>query len=315
VNLLSGKLKLFRVARIDVYLHVLFLILLAWRLLTSKDVDSLRWNCIVLAILFVSILLHEFGHCFGARAIGGDADEILMWPLGGLAFLHHPRTPWASFVATAAGPAVNLVLGVAGYGIHSALSKPIALDGYWWTYHGIAALYGTNLFLLIFNVIPAFPMDGGRLFQTILWPWIGYKRSLRITIYLAFACGTGMVVLGLAQFAKDQLPELAGIGLFVLLSSWQELQRLHAEEAADAAEPWRQSLDPALELDSGPGPIQRFLDRRAVSKRLKAEEDDKKRAERLDVVLKRVSEVGMNGLTPEERTFLEEESARRRKKP
>src|SRR5262245_14673225 len=61
-------------------------------------------------LLLVSVLLHEFGHCFGARWVNGDATEVLIWPLGGLATVDVPHTPWAKFLTTAAGPAVNLVL-------------------------------------------------------------------------------------------------------------------------------------------------------------------------------------------------------------
>src|SRR5215813_282839 len=62
------------------------------------------------AIIFLTVLLHEFGHCFGARAVNGDAQEILMWPLGGLASVDVPHTPRANFITTLAGPAVNFFL-------------------------------------------------------------------------------------------------------------------------------------------------------------------------------------------------------------
>src|SRR4029077_17752061 len=66
--------------------------------------------CIVMGLLFLSVLAHEFGHCFGARYVNGDAREILMWPLGGLASVDVPHTPRANFITTVCGPAVNLVL-------------------------------------------------------------------------------------------------------------------------------------------------------------------------------------------------------------
>src|SRR5262245_20112957 len=65
---------------------------------------------VLMLMLFASVLLHEFGHCFGARWVDGEANEVLIWPLGGLANLEVPHTPWANFVATVAGPVVNLVL-------------------------------------------------------------------------------------------------------------------------------------------------------------------------------------------------------------
>src|SRR5262245_29941473 len=65
---------------------------------------------VLTAIAFFSTVLHELGHCFGARSVEGDAEKVLIWPLGGLASVETPHTPWANFVATAAGPAVNLLL-------------------------------------------------------------------------------------------------------------------------------------------------------------------------------------------------------------
>lgn len=318
--LLGGKVKLFRASRIDVHMHVLFIIFVAWRLLIRPEnptptwAEHLEWTGLVTAILFVSILLHEFGHCFGARSVGGDAEEILMWPLGGLAFVDHPRRPWPSFVTIIAGPAVNAVLALAGFAVYKLIPPPTELDAYGWTYYGLEALWGTNLALLLFNVIPAFPMDGGRLFQTFLWPWIGYRRAMRIAIYLAFVCGTAMVAVGLARpkFVDRGVPELFCIGLFVLFSSWRELERVRHEDAADAAEPWRRSIDPELELDSGPGPIDRFMERRTEARRQREEEEEKKRDERLDEILRQVHHSGLQSLTPAERDFLEKESARRR---
>ena len=69
-------------------------------------------SCVILTLLFLSVLVHEFGHCFGARFVGGDCQEILMWPLGGLAYVDVPHTPRANFITAAAGPAVNLFLCV-----------------------------------------------------------------------------------------------------------------------------------------------------------------------------------------------------------
>src|SRR5712692_4399243 len=69
--------------------------------------------CMLMAVLFVSVLLHEFGHCFGARMVDGDAHEILLWPLGGLAAIEVPHTPRANFVTALAGPLVNVLFFVA----------------------------------------------------------------------------------------------------------------------------------------------------------------------------------------------------------
>jgi stage IV sporulation protein FB len=102
---------------IPVKVNVLFPLVAAGLILRAafqKDVPSGSWidAAMLMALLFVVVLLHEFGHCFGARAVDGDAQEVMMWPLGGLAFVDVPHTPRANFIATVAGPAVNVVICV-----------------------------------------------------------------------------------------------------------------------------------------------------------------------------------------------------------
>src|SRR5437867_2558335 len=109
------SLLLGRFFGIPVRVHWLFPFVAAGLILQAalqKDVIPGTWiDAMMLeALLFGVILLHEFGHCFGARAVDGDAQEVLMWPLGGLAFVDVPHTPRANFIATAAGPAVNVVI-------------------------------------------------------------------------------------------------------------------------------------------------------------------------------------------------------------
>src|SRR2546421_9489053 len=112
----SWSFPLGRFFGIPVRVHVWFpavaaglILYAAWK----KDVIPGTWidAAMVEALLFGIVLLHEFGHCFGARAVDGDAQEVLMWPLGGLAFVDVPHTPRAHFVTVVCGPAVNLVLG------------------------------------------------------------------------------------------------------------------------------------------------------------------------------------------------------------
>jgi Zn-dependent protease len=125
---MSWALQVFRAYGIPVKVHIFFIVItlgLFLRQVLSKDnpvwwVDVLAFTVL---LPFVIVLLHEFGHCFGARFVGGEAKEILMWPLGGLAYVDVPHTPRANFIATAAGPAVNVgiclvctvVLAVAGF--------------------------------------------------------------------------------------------------------------------------------------------------------------------------------------------------------
>src|SRR5688500_14143974 len=112
---LTWSLPLFRLYGIIVKVHVLFPVVAAGIILRSafeKNAIAGTWIdvAMVMALLFVTVLLHEFGRCFGARMVDGEASEVLMWPLGGLAFVDVPQTPRANFITTIAGPAVNLII-------------------------------------------------------------------------------------------------------------------------------------------------------------------------------------------------------------
>ncbi len=114
---MTWALPVFRAFGIQVKIHVLFIVVtlgLYLRQVTMKDAYVSPWDVFAFTVLllFVVILLHEFGHCFGGRAVGGEAHEILIWPLGGLAFVDVPQTPRAHLVTVAAGPGVNLLICV-----------------------------------------------------------------------------------------------------------------------------------------------------------------------------------------------------------
>src|SRR6266542_2401733 len=105
-----------RLFGVTIRIHVLFplvAVALILRAACEQGVPPGGWidATVLMALLFLSVLLHEYGHCFGARAVNGDAHEVLLWPLGGLAAVDVPHTPRANLITAAAGPAVNLFLG------------------------------------------------------------------------------------------------------------------------------------------------------------------------------------------------------------
>src|SRR5207244_11977431 len=159
-------------------------------------------------------LLHEFGHCFGARLVDGDAHEVLLWPLGGLAAVDVPHTPRANFLTAAAGPLVNLFLCLAAGSALTMLHIQPPFNPWWpaiqfnaerilppdlsgWS--GplqsppgtavilLARFFWVNWVLFLLNVLlPGFPMDGGRLVQCILWPRLGFREATRLAIGAGF---------------------------------------------------------------------------------------------------------------------------------
>src|SRR5450755_3553902 len=108
---MSGSLRIFTVAGISVYVHWSWLLvgylILEFR---TNDYDSQVWNVAEYLSLFVIVLLHEFGHSLACRQVGGRADEIVLWPLGGIAFVDPPPRPGAVLWSIAAGPLVNVAL-------------------------------------------------------------------------------------------------------------------------------------------------------------------------------------------------------------
>src|SRR5215207_1838093 len=196
---------LFTVARISVSLHVMSILLLVFQMLDAGTIAKAAGSSVLQALgmvlalagmLFLFVLLHEFGHCFGCRYVGGRADDILMWPLGGLAYCDPPDRPWENLVTTLCGPAVNLAfcllmfpflvyLGVPALDLLNPFASPYLLYKFdWWP---IAFAYKINQCLFMFNVfLPVYPMDGGRILQEILWFRKGKRQSTLI------ACNVGM---------------------------------------------------------------------------------------------------------------------------
>ena len=131
------------------------------------------------------VLLHEFGHALACRQVGGQANQIVLWPLGGVAYVAPPPRPGATLWSIAAGPLVNVALA------------PF-LGVLWWLGHasGWAETIRTaiNLLrrfasltgLLIFNMLPIYPLDGGQILQSLLWFVLGRARSLMVTVVIGF---------------------------------------------------------------------------------------------------------------------------------
>lgn len=217
---------------VDVQVHSLFVLWIAWRVLSASPANrawEIEWNL----LLFGSVFLHEMGHCFGARQVGGVANRVVLYPLGGLAMLRTPQTAWAEFLSTAAGPFVNFLLCFVGFGLFVAgggLGEVHSESVLGVVQHGTAlASVGANIlwinFLLFgFNVIPAFPMDGGRIFRAMLWPLFGWRNATLIATVLGMVFGG---LFGLWGLSLGQV-FMAMIGGYIAFVSYLEFQRARA---------------------------------------------------------------------------------------
>lgn len=194
--MIKGAFPLFKFAGIQVYLHYLWFLVAIWEFSQlSRRYNSPIWGIFEYLALMAIVLVHEFGHALACRQTGGQADTIMLWPLGGVAFVNPPQRPGAYLWSIAAGPLVNVVLipvftvlwSMAGRA-HLGLSNPDA-------YRFIGTLWSMNLLLLVFNILPIYPLDGGQLVRGLLWFWLGRIHSLRVAsiIGLVGAIGIGVI--------------------------------------------------------------------------------------------------------------------------
>src|SRR5262245_27340543 len=393
---MSWSVPLFRVFGIPVRLHIFFIIIvigLIFRQTLLTQYEDVWWLDIVLltvVVLFVSVLLHELGHCVGARRVGGEAREILIWPLGGLAYVETPHRWKALFITTAAGPAVNvLICIVCTIALVSAGFKPSLnpiIDPHYAatknfhdgrTYSSIytAKIYkaGTttaeqptfkefqakreeyeknhpwpkvtdreaydeamkqmgyeravtpvwavwvfrifwlNWILFLFNMIPAYPLDGGQLLQSLIWARTDYRRGVVVAGYTGFAVAILFIIVSIAS--NEAL--FLGLALFMLYMASMKLAQLEAEEG-----PFGYDFSAgytSLEKDDDPPPqpkrpgfITRWWQARKARKAAREAEQRAKEEERMDQILEKIARSGKGSLTDEERRFLERVSARKR---
>lgn len=217
-----------RIAGIPVRLHASLLLclpLFAWTFVPAgTGLVGILWGCVYAAGLFGSILLHEVGHSLVARRQGSVILDILLLPIGGMARIAgmSPR-PRDELAVAAAGPAVSLVLGAAGWFL-----APVVWHLNPWIGIVMDSLGCMNLMLGLFNLIPAYPMDGGRIFRALLSPRLGPARATRIAATVARVIAILFVVRAVwPWFHGGQIRIfLLLIALFVYQSATAELHRI-----------------------------------------------------------------------------------------
>jgi Zn-dependent protease len=224
---MRGSWKIGQLFGIGVYLHWTFAVLIAWvvaahYLQGDQFADILQGVVFVLAI-FACIVAHEFGHALAARRYGIETEDITLLPIGGVARLARmPEEPWHELVVALAGPAVNLVIAAAlalVVSVRGGLMDSATADFVQGDF--LARLMLVNLLLAAFNLLPAFPMDGGRVLRALLATRMDYVRATGI----AATIGQGMaIVFGiLAPFGNLFLLFIA---LFVYLGAQQEAHQV-----------------------------------------------------------------------------------------
>jgi stage IV sporulation protein FB len=195
---MSWSLNIGRVAGTVVRIHLTFILFLAWIFAASyaaSGAAAALGTLLFIVLLFLCVLLHEFGHIFTARAFGVTTPYVTLLPIGGVAQLERiPEEPRQEFLIAIAGPLVNVAIAAALVllaGAHLDTRAAIGVDN--GHISMIDRLAVVNLFLAVFNLIPAFPMDGGRVLRAALASKFGYVRATEIAAatgqFVAFALG------------------------------------------------------------------------------------------------------------------------------
>ncbi len=224
-----GSFRLLRVAGIDIFLHWTWFLVAAY-MVTRRvgQYTSFFWNVLEYLGLFGIVLLHELGHALACRSVGGRASRILLWPLGGVAYVDPPQRPGATLWSIAAGPLVNVALAP----VLLALG-PLDLPGLASAWPNLHELLRTvsliNIVLLVFNLLPIYPLDGGQILRSLLWFLFGRARSLLAASIVGFL-GVGLMFLAGAWLHSVWFVILA---VFVLLNCWQGLRQALAMARAD----------------------------------------------------------------------------------
>ena len=218
----SGVIRLFRFAGIDVFLHF------SWFLVAAiyisgyiRRYESPVWGVLEYISVFVIVLIHEFGHALACRQVGGIANRIVLWPLGGIAFVDPPRRPGAYLWSIAAGPLVNVILlPVLAF---VSMMAQASLPG-----SDVAVFFRDlnfiNAVLLGFNLLPVFPLDGGQIVRGLLWFPFGEIRSLQISSVIGLVGGAILGIVGLMAGSVWW----AVLAFFLLSRAWYGWQQAKA---------------------------------------------------------------------------------------
>jgi Zn-dependent protease len=251
---------------------------------------------VLVAVWIVAVLLHELGHAAMTRLLGGHANRLVLWALGGITDNDVPPTPGKRFAVAAAGPLVSFVLYA------SAALAAHALGG-GMTAQLLGLVADFNATLLLFNLIPAYPLDGGAMVRAALWPVVGLRRAVRWTITLAYVVLAGLAVW--AVLTSSVL--LFAIAAMLLISVIREHRAV-----ADGFDPYlgfAEGYDPA-----GRPLLDTWRERREERRRAQVERDAAAEQEILDRLLAKVSDQGLHSLTQDERANLHRISKRQRER-
>lgn len=220
----QGSVRLFSYFGITVFLHWSWFLMAVYEInAQSGGYSSVGWNVAEYLALFLIVMLHEFGHALACRQVGGTANQIVLWPFGGVAYVDPPPRPGATLWSIAAGPLVNVALMPVILAV-----RMLGNSAGWATVPDVAQFVHRVLWingaLFVFNMLPIYPLDGGQILRSLLWFVFGRARSLWVATILGFI-GIPLFLL----FAwRLESAWLGILGVFLLLNCWGGLQHARA---------------------------------------------------------------------------------------
>ena len=223
---MRGSIKLFKIFGISINIHVTFLLLVLFFLS-----GGIKWLALMMGVFFF-VTLHEVCHSLVARHYGIDVREITLLPIGGVASMSSmPEKPAQEFFISIAGPLFNLAVIVIFYNPMKSLLGPEVLfyrplSTATWPLT-LAYLYWINLMLAAFNLIPAFPMDGGRVLRSILTGRIGYAKATKFAVALGHIFAIGFAYFGIVDYNIV----LIAIAIFIYMAASNEGRQVELKEA------------------------------------------------------------------------------------
>jgi Zn-dependent protease len=215
---------------INVYLHWAWFIVAYFMIKYRTHVyTSPIFNVLEYLALFLIVLVHEFGHQLACRQVGGQTNDIVLWPMGGVAYVSPPQRPGAQLWSIVAGPLVNVVLIPILFVLVSVSSHLGWYDTNPNAYELVHIIWEINIGLLIFNLMPIYPLDGGQILRSLLWFPFGRANSLLVASIIGFIGMAGLLILAALIFFVGHDEWSGGwlglIAIFIALNCWGGLRQ------------------------------------------------------------------------------------------
>jgi Zn-dependent protease len=310
-SFLNWSFRLYRLFGIEVRIHWLFPVIAALEILQwSKEEGRADYGAYLMLSLFLSTLIHEYGHCAAARIVGAGADQILLWPLGGLAMVGHSPTNRGEVFVALAGPITGFLACAVCLGVSGVLGEPITWNTFnpfggkeAWGHSLVQDILKLNLIVNAVNLLtPAFPLDGGRILTGLLVPLLGYARALLTTTLVGIIFGIGLM--GSGMYFRAWHPTIFGIWVAVSCV----IARMQLKAGAMPEYAYAESFDYRPERPHRPGFFARWRMKREARRRARMAQEERRIREQVDNILDKVKREGMEALTPRERAALNEAS-------